>query len=599
MKYFVGLFIIACFLISGVNANTRLTFQNPEDFSAQVAGINDGYCGSSSYTFNYTYNNSGDNSYMTTGNSYCCGCCGGAAFLIESESAPITYAAATVVSYGAGWYGASTIPVKLYNSTHALLGTLYTEVNPPFYSRIEVMMLGNTAYIFVNGTKMVNNVTLNQNPYYIGFGSLWGTGGCYSNGQTNWDDVVWGSSDTTNVDASDKYVFGMPGNGFFLMKDILNPAASGFYRTNWTDPNGTPELMSSFYMPSTYAKGNTRNETVVLNNYGGADYQGYNTGTNMSGHIYWDLQDFFADSSPNHSQPVPYGMYVTTIHDSTTTYSDIIPYIGSGAVIYWDKDQYGIGEEAKISVEVSDGYYDTDAYTYHVKIQDIFGTEIDDQPISFTSYSPHSGDVHYVWQDDDDEGIYYALMYATRNSDDEELLMNYDVAELTSDLFISGYVKDAPSAAALPNATISIGQGITMGVYTSGSDGNYTSPQNWGVDAPTTLNATCSGYENYSTTFTPLAGGALQLNVSMMPLNPPHDEIAVGGLVMKPPYNQTIDNARVDIYNATLGTTYTVTTNGAGYYIQDYMPNAMWWNIWGSKSGFANSTIYLKYVFGV
>jgi hypothetical protein len=383
----------------------------------------------------------------------------------------------------------------------------------------------------------------------------------------------------------------MPENGYFLMKDILNPAVSGFYRVNQTSPTGAPTLIYSYVMPSTFGKGNGNNETVYLNDYGGGNYQTYYTGTSYAGNIVWNLTQFFASTAP-------YGLYVTTIPGSLT-YSDRIPYIGSGASIQFDKEQYGTGEQATVTVVVSDSYYNLATYSYHVVIQDIYGVESSDQPITF-SVSPHTGTVTYTWTTDDDPGLYYGLIYAKRLSDNEELLMNYDYCEVSSALYINGYVKDAETTLGISGAAVNVTQGVTTNAVLSGVDGNYTTTSTAFVaNAPTTIHAAKAGYEDYQHVFTPLYAGAIQINLTLMPLNPTHTGIALGGIARTPPYNRTIDSATVTINKTGIGH-YIATTNSAGYYIQNSMPNGTIWDIWGSKSpGFANSSIYQKLVVGI
>jgi hypothetical protein len=110
-----------------------------------------------------------------------------------------------------------------------------------------------------------------------------------------------------------------------------------------------------------------------------------------------------------------------------------------------------------------------------------------------------------------------------------------------------------------------------------------------------------AGYENYTDNFLPLRVGTLQLNFTLLPTSHTYSGIAIGGIVRATPYNQTVDSATVHIGNITApGGNYTVTTNGAGYYIQNYLPNNYWWEIWGSKPpGFSNSTIYKLLAVGI
>jgi hypothetical protein len=198
----------------------------------------------------------------------------------------------------------------------------------------------------------------------------------------------------------------------------------------------------------------------------------------------------------------------------------------------------------------------------------------------------------------DTEGVYYGLIYAHRLSDSEELLMNYDTADLTSTLVVNGYVFNAENATVISGATVNITQGVTTDNVSSYTDGNYTSTSAFIANQPTTIVASKTGYETYTHTFTPLYAGAIQINLTLMPTNPTYTGIALGGIVRTPPYNRTVDSATVTINKTGIGH-YTVTTNSVGYYIQNSMPNGTIWDIWGSKTGFSNSTIYQKLVVGI
>jgi len=253
-----------------------------------------------------------------------------------------------------------------------------------------------------------------------------------------------------------------------------------------------------------------------------------------------------------------------------------------------------------LTVIISDSYYDTSTYAYHVVIQDIYGTEVYDEPISFSAFSPYTGTATHQWSEDGDEGVYYGLIYATRLSDDVELLMNYDTADLNSLLVIDGYVFDAETELVISGATVNVTQGVTTDSITTPADGNYTTTSTFVANAPTTIFASAAGYDDYQHVFTPLRAGVIEINITLMPTNPAHYGIALGGLARSPPYNRTINNALITIQNATAPSgNYTVLTNSVGYYIKDYMPNNYWWNIWGSKSGFSDSPIYQKLVIGV
>ena len=554
MKRLLLLLVALLVMVVGVQG-LALDFQNSEDFSAHV-GCTSG-C-------SWYHNTTGGNSYVLTAYSTL-------SIVGSLTPLPMTYSAATIQN--------GRVLVYLYDSGMNEIGYLISDITPN--TRAEVKVVGNDAFLYSNGVELTHVHGLLQNPSYIRWGSAYPGCGTWCSGGI--DNIIWGSTES-------QYIFGMPETGYFLQKDILNPAASGFYRANQTDPNGTPTLIYSYSMPSTFGKGNGNNETVYLNNYGGGNYQTYYTGTMYAGNIAWNLTDFFASTAP-------YGLYVTTIPGSVT-YSDIIPYIGSGASINFDKNSYAIGETAIATVIVSDSYYDLATYSYHVVIQDIYGTKVYDEPISF-SIPPHTGTASYTWLDTDGEGLYYGLIYAKRLSDNEEILMNLDTAELSSTLVVNGYVFDATTAGTIPNTTVTITQGVTTNGVVSGFDGNYTSTSNAFVaNSPTTLVANKTGYETYQHVFTPLYAGSIQINLTLMPTNPTHTGIALGGIARSPPYNRTINSATVTINKTGIGN-YIATTNSVGYYIQNGMPNGTIWDIWGSKTGFSNSSIYQKLVVGI
>ena len=550
-----------------------LDFQNPSDFTEQIT------CwGDAGTECSWTQSATGANSYLTTAKSAwpyeaCMG-------VVSQTPLIMDYSAATTPT------GIVTGCAVLYDVAGNVMGTLKPGSGD---GRYEVKVAGGNATLWYNGviTQYVNGLT--QNPHYVGWGSYgslyygWHTGGL-------WDDIIWGTTES-------RYIFGMPESGYFLQKDILNPAASGFYRVNQTSPTGLPTLINSNSMTSTFSKGSGTDETVTLFSQSGGTAQSYQTGTAWTWQISWNLTALFASD-------MQYGLVQTTIHDqvpNTAPYvvSDTIPYIGSGASIQFDKNSYAIGETAILTVVVSDSYYNTTTYSYHVVIQDIYGTEVYDAPISFSA-SPHTGTATYQWATTDNEGVYYGLIYAKRLSDNVELLMNYDTADLNSNLVVNGYVFDAQNATVLSGATVNVTQGTTTDSLTSAADGNYSSTSAFSANQPTTIVASKTGYETYQHVFTPLYAGTIQINLTLMPTNPTYTGIALGGIARQPPYNRTINSATVYILNSTDGHSYTATTNAAGYYIQNDMAGAShWFDIWGSKTGFSNSSIYQKLVVGI
>jgi hypothetical protein len=476
----------------------------------------------------------------------------------------MTYSAATALT-------ASAVGITLTDAALTVQDTYYLGGNAAF-DRFEVKMEGGRAMFYRNGALSHTGEVLTQNPSYVMY-SL-----------TDYDDIIYGSTES-------EYIFSMPEYGYFLMKDFLNPAASGFYRGNTTNSTGPPVLISSYNMTTTFGKGSDDNETLVLNDYGGGNYQTIYTGSRYAGYTYWDLASFFADSNA-----APYGLYIVTI-PGTVEYSNTIPYIGSGATLTFDKTSYGVGETATIDVVISDGYYDTDEYYYHVKIQDLWATELSDQPITFSGFSPYEGQVTYDWESDTDAGMYYGLVYAKRLSDSEEIIMNYDNCEVTTNVVVNGFVFDAQTESVLPNVTVSVTQGSTTASNVSLASGNYsTLTTSFFTDAVTTISANKTGYENYTTSFTPLVAGTLDLNITLVPTNPTYSGVALGGVVRTPPYNRTVPGATIIVTNGS--TSYTATSNSVGFYTVNNMSGNLWYNIVGTKYAYTNSSTYQKLVVG-
>lgn len=572
MKLYSLLLVAVLMLVVSVSGYQSLDFQNPSDFNGQVSCM--GSAGSCSWTQN-----------TIGGNSYALATAYGVSqrmHIANVEALPMTYAACTVRE-APGMFGFYSL--TLYNSTGTAIWII-TPVLSGVGTRQEIKVIGGIAHFYEDGTNTQNSTILDQNPSYIGFGAMGNP--THSAG---YDDCIWG-------DTGSKYIFGMPELGYFLQKDLLNPAASGFYRVNQTNPNGSPVLITSNTFTSTFGKPNGNNQTVVLASPTGGDGLSYNTGTAYAGQITWNLTQFFAQPTTG------YGLYQTGIESQPDSngfaVSEWIPYIGAGASITFDKNSYAIGETATMTVIISDDYYDavTDP---HVKLLDPFATEInDDTSIEFTE-QPNGdwlGTSTYTWTDDNDEGVYFGAIYATY--EDKDVLMNFDTAELNSNLIITGYVFNAETATVISGATVNVTQGTTTDSLTTAADGNYSTVSTFSANSPTTIVASKSGFETYSHTFTPLYAGSIQINLTLMPTNPTYTGIALGGIARTPPYNRTINSARVDIVNATDGHIYNATTNSVGYYIQNNMAGAShWFDVWGSKVGFSNSTVYQKLVVGI
>ena len=556
--YWILLFAVLL-LVVPVSANTALNFQQPADFSAQVEGAGTG----GSY---WVESANGGNNYVFTSPNF---------YLRSATASPMTYSATTCLP-------GSLVGMKalLYDNTKTVMtGLSGSCTSPP--CRFEIKIIGSIGHLYRDGIEIGTTSALTQNPSYIGWAAYSGGGflGSY------FDDVVWGSSEPLTDTASDKYVYGMPetqSNGtpyYVIQKDFINPAASGFY-------TGAGALINSHHFTSTFSKGNNNSDTINLQGYTtGVNVLSNSTGTAYTGTISWDLDAFFA-SNPN------YGFYA--MHSpSSLKYSDLISYIGNGAIISWNKPQYSQGETgAIITVVSSGGYWNTALYTYRVDVININGVVQASYPVT-----TQTATISHTWTATQPIGIYYAEMIATPRAGGSDILMNYAICNVNAYLTLYGYVFDAQTTNPINQSTVAILQGTTWANTTTPASGYY-SAGNMSEGASITAIVNATGYETYQTMFTPLRVGSIQLNFTLMSLSPTYTGIALGGIARTPPYNQTIDSATISIQNATAGGNFTATTNSVGFYIQNNMPNNYWWSILGSKTGFLNSTIYQKLVIG-
>ena len=555
MKRSFLILIAIAILITSVSANTALNFQQPADFTAQINCIGTGTC-------IWYESTTGGNNYMqqSSGNPR----------IINTVAQPMTYAAITHLS------GSCCGPV-LYDSGMTLQwqdGTCGDSLG-----RGEVKVIGGTAYFYWNGVLKTSSGALAQNPSYIGWWLA----------SDSVDDAVWGSSAPLDSNASDKYVYGMPEtqtNGtpyYIIMKDFINPAASGFY-------TGGGALLNSHHFTSTFSKGNNNNDTIYLQGYTtGVNVLSNSTGSAYTGTISWDLDTFFA-SNPN------YGLYA--MHStSSLKYSDLISYIGNGATISWNQPTYAQGDTgAIITVVASGGYWNPALYDYRVDVLDVFGAVQASYPVTTQTQT-----ISHTWATDQAIGVYYAVIIAKpKTAGSSDIWMNYAICDVNAYLTITGYVKNGETASVISGASVNISQGVDTNDVITSASGNY-SISGLAQGANLAIDVGAAGYENYTDNFLPLRVGTLQLNFTLLPTSHTYSGIAIGGIVRTTPYNQTVDSATVHIGNTTApGGNYTVTTNGAGYYIQNYLPNNYWWEIWGSKPpGFSNSTIYKLLAVGI
>lgn len=481
---------------------------------------------------------------------------------------PFTYAAANM------WAATN---VFSYVSLSDSAGTaMYTTAMGHLTGRIEVKMSGGSAYIYENGVLKYTSPALTQNPSYVTWGSVFQSGS-----SVTVDDFVIGIDNA--------YIFDAPETGYFIKKDMVNPAAYGLF-------NSAGTLINSNYMPVGYSRGNSAtppdpliSETTVLINYATQQiYATRGTGTNYSEQFNWNIYEALVNSS------APYGQYATTIA-GTGKISNLIMYLGDGASVAWDKDTYSIGDTGVVVSYISSGgYWDPVTYDYAIVIQDIYGTVKQSIPITSAS-----GTVPITWNDADSLGVWYAILKATPKAGGDAIWMNYDVAELNSYIALSGYVMNAETGAVLPLAYINVTQGTaTLVSLSMNPSGAWNSTNNWLSGSAFSIVTNKTGYTTDTLTFTPLTAKSIFLNISLMPDPATTVGTSIGGIVRDNVYGNPVVNATY--HTKYLSAEYTATTNIAGFARTDSLavPNVIY-DVWSSKDGWGNSTVVQKLAVGI
>lgn len=474
-------------------------------------------------------------------------------FLILHNPYQMTYAAGDITC-ASGQCHESMI---LLDSDYSVLWNFNCAAAGCDSGRYETKIVGSTAYLTVNGVTKYNSTPLATNPSYIGIGLQ------------NWHDTQLATAyvDDLNWAEPTAMIMGLPetdDDKFIILKDIINPAASGL----WNSTSNTQA--NANYMSGTWSRGNASvdagatqpNETIELRHVAtGTVYATNYTGTGYHGTMTWNIKTLIIDSG------APMGMYAL-YSPRTHEYSNQILYKSNGANVTWNQAQYSKDDSATVIYFVLDGgYWDTSLYSYRVEVRDVWGAVKSTTPITAST-----GSVTHDWADDDEEGVYYAFLIAKANSGGYDYYLGYDDTELVDYFQIDGHVLNAENATAIQNANVSFTQGTTIVNLTGGFDGNYTSGPYFTTGSPVYINATATGFYQYLYNFTPLAAKTLNITIVLEPTSPTYTGVAIGGVDRDTVYGNPISGATIYLTNSTYNESYFHTTSSTGYYKFDETP---------------------------
>lgn len=479
--------------------------------------------------------------------------------------APFTYGAATLIN-GGGALGSGPV-IILKDSVGT---TLYTYSPGSWQTgRYEVKMVGNIAEIYLNNRLVGASGALAVNPSYIWWGGAQGPAGDFAHAY--WDDVILGSTENKNI-------FGACQQGMYIENNQITPGSSGLYFANGT-------LASSFNMTTSWGMGSANtSQTIVLEEFGtGNVVSSFTTGGYyMSGTHAWPVSSII-----NTGQ---YGYYVTTIL-GTGEYSQVIPYRNGGAVVLFDRRNYSQGTEAQIYYNIAGTSWLPATYSYKMEVRDIYGNIKDTQTVS-----DQFGTKFYTFTTSDAIGVYYAVVIATPIGGSTEYFMSSDTTEVVGYATYYGYVYDANTTLALSGALVNLTQGTVVQTYTTGATGYYSTV---GFTTGTSINMTVSksGYRAFHYDFMPRTASNREINHALIPNTPLTSGRGIGGVVHESTYGSIIPSPYVSVKNATTAENYVTTGNIRGYYLCDngascsVISNRLY-DIWGSKTGYSNSTTY-------
>jgi hypothetical protein len=531
----LALFVGILLLVSGASA-LSLNFQNPSDFNS-ITCI--GTC---------TWSNSatGGNSYVTAGTFQ--------GFRTNTPS-QFTYAAFTDTGSNNG-----ECMILLDAGLNNIQQTC--SFPSPVGKRIEMKMIGGEAYYYINGVYFTNSTPLSINPSYLQISNGYSPGGIAS------DDVVVGTTDSP-------YVFGMPQtNSYVIIKDSINTAGSGFAFSNGT-------IINSNFMSYTWSKNNGNNDTLYLATTSGTVVATAYTGTAYTGSGNWNLT-----AALFNNPSAPYGSY-NMYSSGSGTRSTSIEYISTGASVVFNSKQYSQADTATITYSVSAGYWTPATYNYKMEIIDVSGNVVNTQTVT-----TQSGTKTYSWTTSNPFGVYYAALIATPIAGGSDIWMNYDYTNLNAYIALNGYVMNATTGAVLQNAAVNVTQLLSTLTSPSLSDGSWNSSNNWLTGSPITMNTTLAGYVGDLYTFTPQNSKTIFRNISLQPVTLPAVGTSIGGIVRDNVYGNPIPYALVSVQNVSASDYNTATTNIAGFYQAGNLVSGRLYNVWSSKTGYGNSSVW-------
>lgn len=278
-----------------------------------------------------------------------------------------------------------------------------------------------------------------------------------------------------------------------------------------------------------------------------------------------------------------YGLYmVYLLQDDVSVGTDYFFFAppGDSSTIAFSSPTIPIGSMETITYAIDGPDFGT--YNYYIKV---FSTT---EEIQSTTVTDSSGTV--TWDTEDvDGGMYYAVISRTHKTSGAYSELNYDIATLTENIVIRGYVYDAQTETGLNNTNINFSQGATWYNTTSNATGYYELEEIV-VDVELNVNASLVNYTHENFSFTPLAAQVYNVDLYLINNTPTYGNTTILGITYDYPMHQAVPNATVNIYNATWSDT-TTSSSVTGFYLFDELTNGSY-SVNATKTDYQDSADY-------
>ena len=507
---------------------------------------------------------------------------GGTQYLINIDPITWNYAAFDLQYGHLGW----GIYANLLDSSGNLIQRITVAPSSACQAHldIEIKIIGMQPTIFTDGVQTNIGPIISIYPSYLQIVQSWDIGP---------PNVGVSAIDNILIGESDPHVVGALPCNWTIIRDLINPAATGVYA--WNNATQTWVAQNSQYF---YIDADTSSQQSATTEYFDIMYQGaiVNTTTiydqtSPRNQIQYNVSQFVNSNLPG-GGVMPDGEYTAEFRGYPQS-ADYFWLISQGASVSWDKTTYPQSSTATLTYAVSNSYWQPSTYTYSLVVVNTAGTTL--QTYSLNSQtgteSLQFNPTTYP------AGAYYAEVIATDNSGNKNI-MNYAAAQVTSYSYISGYVMNAETGAVLSGATVNTTQGAATESETSSASG-YTMNTGWLTGGSLSVTTNLTGYTTDVQSFSPMAAGNIPLNITLLSTTPSHTGVSIGGIVRDNQYGNPVTSATVNVYNTSTSESYNNVTNIAGYYLVNNLVGNRLYNVSSTKSGYSNSTIAQVVAVGV